>query len=302
MPESSRPSGVSDRSALEDLLPQIEAALSKAVSPEPGCPPVLTEAMRYSLLAPGKRLRPALVLMAAEACGGGLDEAMPAAIAVEMVHAYSLVHDDLPAMDDDVLRRGRPTCHVRYGEANAILAGDALLTKAFEILSEGIEPPERAVQCVATLAKAAGASALVGGQVDDLAAETDRNHSLERLESIHRRKTAALFAASLELGGLSAAATSDQLNALRIYAGALGLAFQVVDDLLDYLGESGALGKKSGKDMERGKLTYPLLLGYEGAKQRAEELIGEARRVSGLFGRAGWRLEWLTDFVIQRIQ
>lgn len=302
MPEPIREPPVSDRSALEDLLPRIETALSEATLPESGCPAMLSEAMRYSLLTPGKRLRPALVLMAAEACGGSLDEAMPAAVAVEMVHAYSLIHDDLPAMDDDTIRRGRPTCHIQYGEANAILAGDALLTRAFEVLSNGISPPERANQCVATLSKAAGASALVGGQFEDLAAETDRVHSLERLESIHRRKTGALFAASLELGGISAAATPDQLNALRTYADSLGLAFQVVDDILDHLGNSGALKKKSGKDVERGKLTYPLLLGLEGAKQRAEELIVEARGVARLFDSAGWRLEWLADFVIQRIQ
>lgn len=302
MPESANETQLSGRSALEDFLPRIEAALSDAILAEPGCPAVLTDAMRYSLLAPGKRLRPALVLMAAEACGGNVDDAVPAAVAVEMIHAYSLIHDDLPAMDDDELRRGRPTCHIRFGEANAILAGDALVAKAFEVLAGGIRPPERAARCVSILSKAAGASALVGGQVDDLAAENAPDHSLERIESIHRRKTGALFAASLEMGGSIADATPDQLAALRLYADSLGLAFQVVDDLLDHLGKARALGKQTGQDVERGKLTYPLVMGEEGAKKRAEELIAEARRISGLFDSAGWRLEWLADFVIQRIQ
>jgi len=289
-------------SALDDFLPLIEQALDRAIVAEAGCPGVLTEAMRYALLAPGKRLRPALTLIACEACGGAVRDALPAAVAVEMVHAYSLVHDDLPAMDDDALRRGRPTCHIRFGEANAILAGDALLTRAFAVLAGEIGSPARASRSVAVLAAAAGSAALVGGQVDDLAAETDREHSVARLESIHRRKTGALFAASLELGGIAAAATESQLETLRQYAASLGLAFQVVDDLLDYLGDAGSLQKHAGKDAERGKLTYPGLLGVEGARSRAHDLITAAQDSAGLFDTAGWRLKWLADFVIQRIQ
>jgi geranylgeranyl diphosphate synthase type II len=289
-------------SGLDDLLPLVEQSLDEAIVAETGCPPVLTEAMRYALLAPGKRLRPALVLMACEACGGALRDALPAAVAVEMVHAYSLIHDDLPAMDDDAVRRGRPTCHIRFGEANAILAGDALLTRAFAVLAGATGSPERARRSVAVLAVAAGSAALVGGQVDDLAAETDGVHSVERLESIHRRKTGALFSASLELGGIAADATESQLASLRQYAASLGLAFQVVDDLLDHLGEAGSLQKNAGQDAERGKLTYPGLLGVEGARSRAEELIAAAQDSAGLFETAGWRLKWLADFVIQRIQ
>lgn len=305
-----------------DLLPKIAAALDAASQPEPGCPPRLGEAMRYSLLAPGKRLRPALALMAAEACGGPLEAALPAAVAVEMVHAYSLIHDDLPAMDDDDLRRGRPTCHVQFDEATAILAGDALLARAFEVLAQGL-PAERVAEAVRCLARAAGPTALVGGQADDLAAtepvpadsarsdsaargkgaagdDSDNAARLVHLELIHRRKTGALFAASLELGAIAVAANAAQRGALAYYAESLGLAFQIVDDLLDHQGSTDEVGKRTGKDLDRGKLTFPGLLGAEASRQRAERLIEEAIQAAALFGGAGERLIGLAQFVLQR--
>ncbi|MFM8578453.1 MAG: polyprenyl synthetase family protein [Planctomycetaceae bacterium] len=251
----------------------------------------LVESMRYSLLAPGKRLRPALVLWAAEAAGGTWSEAGPAAAAVEMIHAYSLVHDDLPAMDDDDLRRGRPTCHRAYDEATAILCGDALQALAFETLADGL-PDVIAARACRVLAHAAGAANLVGGQAGDLAAEreisntadsngrlsggADADGQLARLESIHRRKTGALFLASLELGGLAAGANHRTLACLAGYGKAFGLAFQIADDLLDAEGCEQAAGKRVGKDAARGKLAFPGLVGLHESRRRALTLVDEA--------------------------
>ena len=189
-----------------ELRPQIDAALRGFTLMRDGCPASLQEAMQYSLLAPGKRLRPIVVILSAEACGAEADRAMPAACAVEMIHAYSLIHDDLPAMDDDDLRRGRPTCHKKFGEALAILAGDALLTLAFEVLAKGIRPPEVASACCAVLAEAAGACQLVGGQADDVSGRLIAG-GIDALESVHHRKTGALIMASTRLGALVAAPT-----------------------------------------------------------------------------------------------
>ncbi|WP_419189702.1 polyprenyl synthetase family protein [Stieleria marina] len=299
------------KAAMDDLRQGIEQALRDATQFDSGCPDELGSAIRYALLAPGKRLRPALVLMAAEACGGSIDDAMPGAVAVEMIHAYSLIHDDLPAMDDDDLRRGRPTVHIAFDESTAILAGDALQPQAFLHLSENVSDPVRAIEAVRVLAKAAGAERLVGGQADDLAAES-RDHSrngepiegddrsLQQLESIHRRKTGALFAASLELGAVLSGASEQARNAVVDYANDLGLAFQVVDDLLDYEADESRLGKRAGKDAERGKLTYPGLLGIEAAREKARELIESAQSHVKLFGDAAWRLNTLANFVLQR--
>ena len=265
------------------------------------CPDVLRQAIRYSLLAPGKRLRPLLTLMAAEACGSNPSVAMPAACAVEMVHAYSLIHDDLPAMDDDDLRRGLPTCHRKYGEANAILAGDALLARAFEIVARKIQPPHVAARCCELLAAAAGASQLVGGQVDDLAAEQQADRGgLAQLETIHRRKTGAMLRVSLQLGGVIAGATEEQLTALIQYGGNLGLAFQVIDDLLDCHGSEEQLGKRTGKDANRGKLTYPGLLGIEASRRRAAMLIDQACAALSVLKDRADQLEWLARYVLER--
>jgi geranylgeranyl diphosphate synthase type II len=263
-----------DRYARE-VRTRVDQALSEYANLGPGCPQALREAIHYSLLGPGKRLRPMLVLAAAEACQGDREAALPAACAVEMVHAYSLVHDDLPAMDDDDLRRGRPTCHKKFGEATAILAGDALLTLAFEVLARDVRPPQTAARCCAVLAEAAGGAGLVGGQADDLAGQFS-NGRLEALEAIHRRKTGAMFRASVQLGALVAGAGPLEQAALAQYADRVGLAFQIADDLLDVRGDAGTMGKRAGKDSQRGKLTFPALLGIDESARRAEHLVAEA--------------------------
>ncbi len=303
--------------ALAATRQQVDAALDRAARFGEGCPPRLAEAIRYCLLAPGKRLRPTLVLWAAEACGCSVEAAMPAACAVEMIHTYSLVHDDLPAMDDDDLRRGRPTCHKVYGEANAILVGDALQALAFATIARGVKPAEAAVACVAVLAEAAGAAELVGGQADDLgaggwglgtweaeASEFSRTplqeNTLAALEAIHRRKTGAMFVVSLRLGAIVAAAPPAVQAALETYGRKLGLAFQIADDLLDVEGREDDLGKRVGKDSGHGKLTFPGLLGVAESRRRAETLIEEACNALEPLGSAAKRLQNLAQFVLAR--
>jgi geranylgeranyl diphosphate synthase type II len=279
---------------------EVDAALTLYTDYGNNCPPRLAEAIRYSLLAPGKRLRPVLVLLAAEASGGSSAKAMPSACAVEMIHAYSLIHDDLPAMDDDDLRRGRPTCHVQFDEATAILAGDALLTQAFDVLAAAKLPTEVIVRCCKELAQAAGYAGMVGGQADDLAAETRDDGDFDDLQSIHRRKTGAMIRVSLRLGAIVAQAPSEELNAVTAYGEKLGLAFQIVDDLLDHRGDAAALGKRAQKDAGRGKLTFPGLLGVEEATARAESLIAAACDDVAVFGPKASRLESLARYVIER--
>jgi geranylgeranyl diphosphate synthase type II len=283
----------------EPLRECVEVALRRHTEFGEGCPESLRAAIRHSLLAPGKRLRPLLVLMAAEACGGSADRAMPAACAVEMIHTYSLIHDDLPAMDDDDLRRGLPTCHKKYGEATAILAGDALLALAFQVLAQGIQPPEVAAACCAALAEAAGACQLVGGQADDVSGEL-ADGGLLALESIHRRKTGAMISVSLRLGALAAGAGEEAVAALDRYGRCLGLAFQITDDLLDVRGEEATVGKRVGKDSERGKLTFPTLLGLDASSRRAEELVGEASAAVAPLGPLASSLEALARYVLER--
>ncbi len=286
------------------FLQHIDTALEQSVVFDSDCPTVLREAIVYSLLAPGKRLRPQLVLIANQICGGDIESALPAAVAVEMIHAYSLVHDDLPAMDDDDLRRGRPTCHKQFDEATAILVGDALQARAFEVLATQVSPPAVAARCCAELAAAAGAAALVGGQADDLSSQffqaRDEQHAVEQLELIHRRKTGALFRVSLRLGAIIGGANEDQLAALDTYGENLGLAFQVTDDLLDVAGSENNVGKRLGKDHERGKTTYPAVLGVEASRQRADALIDAACAAIESFGEAAAPLRDLAQFVGQR--
>ncbi len=290
---------------IDRLRPLIDAALDDYTKLPGNCPRRLREAMRYSLLSPGKRFRPLLVLMAAEACNGELQAAMAAAAAVEMVHAYSLIHDDLPAMDDDDLRRGRPTCHKQFDEATAILAGDALLALAFQTLAEMPSRPEIAARSCAVLARAAGPCRLVGGQADDMrgvspADSSSTDERLQHLEAIHARKTGALISASLELGALAAGADGVRLEALEQYGRRLGLAFQITDDLLDARGDAAALGKRVGKDAEQGKLTFPGLLGVTESQAWAERLIGEAREALSPFNEAGEALSLLAQYVLER--
>jgi len=284
---------------------EIDQALEQAIDCSEDVPTRLMEAIRYSLLGSGKRLRPMLVLLAAESCGCTSAKALPAACAVEMVHAYSLVHDDLPAMDDDDLRRGRPTCHKVFGEALAILAGDALLTRAFGLLATDVKPPAVAAACCAALAEAAGAAGMVGGQVDDLQQERQppnggSERQLTLLKSIHSRKTAAMLGISLKLGGLVAGATTEQFAALAHFGRPLGLAFQIVDDLLDVGGAESVTGKRVGKDHGRGKLTFPGLLGVEASRASAVELIDEACRALQPLGSRAAGLESLARYVLER--
>jgi geranylgeranyl diphosphate synthase type II len=286
---------------------KVESHLDAVLRPRPGLPLSLLEAMRYSVLAPGKRLRPLLVVMAVEASGGAEDRAWPAACAVEMIHAYSLIHDDLPAMDDDDLRRGLPTNHKKFGEALAILAGDALQALAFEVLADGY-PAHTAAACCKELAQGAGAAGMVGGQVDDLAWESDvpGERTVEGLEQLHLRKTGALFRASLRLGVHAAYAEQATPPDARLmerfdaYGRCLGLAFQITDDLLDVVGDVDQTGKRVRKDAARGKLTYPGFLGVAESRRRAERLCREAREHVQSLGAAAHRMLALLSYVLER--
>jgi geranylgeranyl diphosphate synthase type II len=293
---------------LRDRKALVEGGLRSALRLDDGSPAALVEAMRYSILAPGKRLRPLLVIMAAEACGGRDEDALPAACAVEMVHTYSLIHDDLPAMDNDDLRRGLPTCHKQFGEALAILAGDGLLTLAFQLLSEAY-PPATAAACCRELARGAGAAGMVGGQVEDLAWERQPGQharSLGVLEDIHARKTGALFRACLRLGVWVAQGEQQDgpkpalLESLDAYGRCFGQAFQITDDLLDVEGHAEETGKRVQKDAARGKLTYPGLLGLVESRGWAERLCEEARSHLQPLGQAGNRLDALAQSILER--
>jgi geranylgeranyl diphosphate synthase type II len=232
----------------------------------------LGEAMRYSLEAGGKRVRPVLCILACEAIGGTSAQALPGALALEYVHTYSLIHDDLPAMDNDDLRRGRPTNHKVFGEGHAILAGDALLTEAFGVLATAdLDPGKRAV-ALSLLAEGAGWRGMAGGQALDLAGEKLATYDLDHLRLIHRLKTGALLRASVEIGAVLGGAPAEERSALRAYGEAIGLAFQIQDDILDATATDAELGKRAGKDAGRGKITYPSLLGLDGARKA----LGEA--------------------------
>jgi geranylgeranyl diphosphate synthase type II len=286
--------------SLDQWRTQIEGELLTFMRLSGECPDRLRESMEYSLSAGGKRLRPCLCLLACEAVGGEAHQAMGAACAIEMVHTYSLIHDDLPAMDDDDLRRGRPTNHKAFDEATAILAGDGLLTLAFELLATHVQPAETAVACVKELASAAGPEGMVGGQMADLLAEQCTQPTLALLESIHRRKTGRLITASLAIGGLVGGGDPQSLLSLRRYGESIGLAFQIVDDLLDITGEQEKMGKGVGKDSAVSKLTYPSLLGVDGSRQLAGELIDNARQEIRIFGQRALGLDALARFIIER--
>ncbi len=255
----------------------VEEFLDTCVPAEDAAPETISRAVRYSLFAGGKRLRPILVLAAAEAVGGLVEDALPAAAAFEMIHTYSLIHDDLPAMDDDSLRRGKPTSHVVFGDAIAILAGDALQTHAFRALADGesIITAERRLSAIALLADAAGASGMVGGQVADLEAE-GQSVSSDSLEFIHRHKTGALIQAASEVGAVVGGGSDDQIAHLARYGENIGLAFQIIDDILDVTGSAETLGKSAGKDVNAGKATYPHIHGIKNAQERASELVAGA--------------------------
>ncbi len=278
---------------------RVEVALDNALGPER--PNRLREAMRYSLLAGGKRLRPILCLAACELTGESSDKAIPTAVAIEMIHTMSLIHDDLPAMDNDDLRRGRPTNHVVYGDALAILAGDALLTRAFEMVSlrsPGVSS-ERLLKVVGELSLVAGAPGLVGGQVEDLEGE-GKEVDLDTLEFIHIHKTGALLKASVVSGAMIGGADDQMLSALSTYANGIGLAFQIIDDILDLTSSSDVLGKTAGKDLIADKTTYPKLLGLDESRKRAKELIQTSKQAIEPWVDKAAPLLSLADYIINR--
>lgn len=261
----------------------------------------LREAMAYALLSGGKRLRPILCLGAAEVFGAGAEAVLPAACALEFIHAYSLIHDDLPAMDDDDLRRGQPSCHKVFGEAVAILAGDALLTEAFSLLAglARIHPPQRVVEVIEAIARAAGAQGMVGGQAADLLAEGQVGVSVEEVEFIHQRKTGALITVSVLTGAKLAGAAADDLAAVEKYGRNIGAAFQIIDDLLDVEGQTGITGKPTGSDAAKSKATYPTAVGVGAARQKAQELIEESLGHLDRFAAAD-HLRSLAKYIINR--
>lgn len=285
---------------LREQTARVDAALERLLPAAEHPPATLHAAIRHSMFAGGKRLRPILLLAACEACGGDAESALPAACAVECIHTYSLIHDDLPCMDDDDFRRGRPTCHKVFGEAVAVLAGDALQPLAFELLLHGTPGPGYdAAGMVRELAVTAGSQHLIAGQVRDLEGE-GRSVALHELRQIHEGKTAALLTTSLRLGGMIAGATPAQLQDLTTFGHATGLAFQVIDDILDVTQSSEKLGKTAGKDVAAAKSTYPALLGLEGARAEATRLTEEARAALHHFGPAARRLGELAGHLLQR--
>ncbi len=256
--------------------------------------------MRYSLFAGGKRLRPILCLAAAEACGGLTKRALPLACALECIHTYSLIHDDLPSMDNDDFRRGRPTCHKVFGDGIAILAGDALLTIAFEIATEAEAWPRYDLRAIfREIAVAAGSRRLIAGQVADLEGE-GRPHSPAQLRYIHENKTAALLATSVRLGAMSANATPKQLSAVSHFGRALGLAFQVIDDILDVTQTSEKLGKSAGKDVAAQKATYPAVIGLEKSRIEAARLTRQAHSALKPLGKRAETLRALANYLLER--
>ena len=281
-------------------LAEVESALERWVPDD--APAGLGKAMRYGVLDGGKRLRPLLVRATSEAVGGLPEAALRAAVAVELIHAYSLVHDDMPCMDNDVLRRGKPTVHVRYGEAGAMLAGDAMQALAFEVLTPDADavPPAMQARLCALLARAAGHAGMAGGQAIDLASIGVALDEA-RLRDMHRRKTGALLQASVLMGAATGGADARCWEALSDYGAALGLAFQIVDDILDVTQGTDKLGKTAGKDLDANKPTYVTVLGMDEARRQAEALRGEAMIALGRSGLAdGARLAWLADLVVER--
>jgi geranylgeranyl diphosphate synthase type II len=289
---------------LRDRVAIIETALSQCVAAPGGPAGELFKAMRYSLMAGGKRLRPILALAACEAIGGPMEAALGLACAIEMIHTYSLIHDDLPCMDDDDLRRGRPTNHKVFGEAIATLAGDALLTDAFKVLASSSNPSwplpvQSLLDTVAELADAAGSAGMVGGQTIDLLAE-GKALDLDQLEDLHAKKTGALFVAAVCGGARLGGAKPAQLVSLKGYAQALGLAFQVVDDLLDVEASTETMGKRTNKDEGRGKATYPSLIGVARSRELAHDLVTRAEAALAAFDHRADPLRMLAAFAVER--
>jgi geranylgeranyl diphosphate synthase, type II len=279
---------------------EVDRALDQFLPKASTRPATIHKAMRYSLFAGGKRLRPILCLAAAEACGGKIGTALPLACAVECIHTYSLIHDDLPSMDNDDLRRGRPTCHKIFGDGIAVLAGDALLTIAFEIVSRA-KPTSRYTMPILLreIAVAAGSQKLIAGQVADLEAE---GHKTDRaqLRYIHENKTAAILTTTVRLGAMSANADPKKLGAITKFGHALGLAFQIIDDILDVTQTSEKLGKSAGKDVAAKKATYPAVIGLEKSRAEAKRLTRQAHNALSIFGEKGEALHALANYLLER--
>jgi len=280
---------------LENLLAETKVPETKSISSQ------LHQALRYSVLNGGKRIRPILAYAAAEATGGINDDTDLIASSVELIHAYSLVHDDLPAMDDDDLRRGKPTCHIAFDEATTILSGDALQTLAFEQLTKlKLVAPKTALQLIACLTKAAGAKGMVEGQAIDITS-VNQMLTLEQLEYMHHKKTGAMILASITMGALSTGhATAQQLSALTTYGEAIGLAFQVQDDILDVVSDTSVLGKQQGADEALNKPTYTALLGLDEAKEKAQQLHQSAINALSIFDHKADQLRAVADYIVNR--
>lgn len=286
---------------LEENRQRVEQKLEKLLPSEKEWPVRLHEAMLYSIRAGGKRLRPILAIAACEACGADSERVLPVAAALEMIHTYSLIHDDLPAMDDDALRRGKPTNHKVFGEAVAILAGDALLTEAFRIMSRYRHPEVSAavlIDVIESIAEASGSKGMAGGQVVDLESE-DKKIDLEKLEQLHRHKTGRLIRVSVEAGVKLAGGSPSQVEALGLYGEKIGLAFQIADDVLDIEGGE-EIGKDVGSDVANHKSTYPSLLGLEESKQKAKQLVEEAIQLLENFDAKADPLREIARYVVNR--
>lgn len=279
--------------------------LLQSYLPGPTCdPPLIHEAIRYSLFAGGKRIRPILCLAACESVGGRRETVLPFAAAIELIHTYSLVHDDLPAMDDDTYRRGKLTNHKMFGESTAILAGDALLTAAFTMIAEkglsGMVSPKKILRVILELGSAAGSTGMVGGQLNDIEAQRKKEISLELLKRIHSHKTGVLIRASVRVGGILGGAGPKKLSQLTSFGEKAGLAFQIADDVLDVEGEEKKLGKPVGRDHSQGRCTYPALMGLSSAKKEAQVLIEEALAELAAFGPEADPIRRIASFIIDR--
>jgi geranylgeranyl diphosphate synthase type II len=285
--------------AMQQKRELVESWLKSSIKREDGVPETIYEAMEYSLLAGGKRLRPILVVAGCELCGGDVLKVKPLACAVEMIHTYSLIHDDLPAMDDDDFRRGKPTSHKVFGEAIAVLAGDGLLNSAFETLLD-VSPFDNAyLEAARVIVKAAGVTGMIGGQVLDIENE-GKKASLEELKEMHIRKTGALITASVFAGALSGGCSGEEMSKVREFGENLGLAFQIRDDILDVIGDQVSMGKSAGSDASKGKSTYVSLLGLEESGALVKRLIDNAKESLDVFGDRGQFLKQLADSLADR--
>lgn len=290
------------KQCLKEKASFVEKVLKEYMPKEEGYQKTVIEAMNYSLSAGGKRLRPILTLEACKIVGGNEDEAIPFAIAIEMIHTYSLIHDDLPALDNDDLRRGRPTNHKVYGEAMGILAGDALLNYAFEVMLAGSinkENPEKYLKAINEIAKGAGIYGMIGGQVVDVESE-NKQIEKEKLDYIHMNKTAAMMVGCMRAGATIGGANSEQMEEITKYAKNIGLSFQIVDDILDIVGDEAKLGKKVGSDIENHKSTYPSLSGLDKSKEIAHNLIDEAKKSIEKLSDDVDFLKGLAEYIIDR--